>query len=90
MLVLSLLDSYRSPADQVTAKIYVYGIRLYQTIPRPFFSRYVRCRYRPSCSEYSIIAVQRHGIRRGLLLSVKRIYACRKTVHMGTIDNVPD
>jgi len=87
---LILLDSFQSPADQVTAKICICGIRLYQKVSRPSLSRYIRCRYRPSCSEYSIIALQRHGIGKGLLLSVKRIASCRKTVHMGTIDNVPD
>lgn len=87
---LILLDSFQSPADQVTAKFFISGIKLYQKVSRPSLSRYIRCRYRPSCSEYSIIALQRHGIVKGLFLSIKRIASCRKTVQMGTIDNVPD
>lgn len=34
------------------------------------------CRYTPSCSEYSYSAIQKYGVLKGGLLSVKRIVRC--------------
>ncbi|MBE3096418.1 MAG: membrane protein insertion efficiency factor YidD [Planctomycetes bacterium] len=52
-------------------------------------SRFVQCRYRPTCSEYSIEAVGRFGIRRGLVLTARRVMSCRPPVPRGTFDPVP-
>lgn len=87
---LILLDSCRSPGDQASVKIYVAGIRLYQKTCAPLVSRFVRCRYRPTCSEYCIQAAQRHGIRRGLVLGIKRIFSCTKDIPCGRYDPVPE
>jgi putative membrane protein insertion efficiency factor len=35
-----------------------------------------RCRYVPTCSQYTIEAVKKHGIIKGGLLSIKRIGRC--------------
>ena len=48
-----------------------------------------RCRYTPTCSAYSLAAVQRHGTRRGLLLTAGRLWRCRPGVAFGTVDTVP-
>lgn len=87
---LALLDSTRRPVDQVTVKILASGIRAYQAVGRPILHRFVRCRHRPSCSEYCLQATQKHGIRKGLLLSLKRIMSCTRNVPDGTFDPVPD
>lgn len=34
------------------------------------------CRYEPTCSEYTIQAVERFGVKRGLILGVKRVASC--------------
>ena len=34
------------------------------------------CRYAPSCSEYAILAVERHGAIKGGWLAVKRLWRC--------------
>ncbi|MDO8886385.1 membrane protein insertion efficiency factor YidD [Candidatus Oleimmundimicrobium sp.] len=34
------------------------------------------CRYYPSCSEYTIEALEKYGIYRGSLLALKRIAKC--------------
>jgi putative membrane protein insertion efficiency factor len=34
------------------------------------------CRYHPSCSEYAREAVERHGLRVGLWLGLKRLLRC--------------
>ena len=49
----------------------------------------IACRYDPTCSVYSIQAVQKYGIRWGLVLSVKRLLSCTRSVPFGTFDPVP-
>lgn len=34
------------------------------------------CRYTPTCSEYAIQAIKKHGAIKGLWLSLKRISRC--------------
>jgi len=87
---LTFLDSLRSPPKQVTVKAYSHAICLYQATSGPILSKFVCCRYHPTCSAYSIAAVQKHGIRKGLLLSVKRFMSCTKKVPNGTPDPVLD
>jgi putative membrane protein insertion efficiency factor len=84
------IDVSRAPAKQLTGHAYVGCVRVYQAVGRPLLKGIVACRFRPTCSDYSIQAVQRHGVLRGLVLTVKRLHACQDSVRMGTIDQVPD
>ncbi len=34
------------------------------------------CRYYPSCSQYTIDALEKYGIWKGLFISVKRVLRC--------------
>jgi len=86
---LILLDSAQRPSDQITVKVLVTGIRVYQRTCLPLVSRFVRCRYRPTCSDYCAQALQRHGIGRGSLLCVRRLLSCTRSVPPGTPDPVP-
>jgi uncharacterized protein len=36
-----------------------------------------QCRFTPSCSEYALEAICRHGVARGGWLAVKRLLRCR-------------
>jgi putative membrane protein insertion efficiency factor len=88
VILFAVLDSYRSPASQVTGYLYVTGVHMYQILGRPLLLGRIRCRYQPTCSEYSIAAVREYGVRQGLLLTVKRINSCTAKVPMGTPDPV--
>jgi putative membrane protein insertion efficiency factor len=46
------------------------------------------CRFYPSCSEYALIAVERHGVFRGGWLAVRRICRCHPW-NPGGVDLVP-
>jgi putative membrane protein insertion efficiency factor len=52
----------------------VSGVRFYQACLRPMLPAV--CRFYPSCSEYFILAVHRHGPVRGACKGVWRICRC--------------
>lgn len=89
LALLGLVDSLRDPANQITARLYIGSIHVYQKAGRPLLSGIVECRYKPTCSVYSEEAVRRHGIREGLRLTVKRLSACNPDAPAGTPDPVP-
>ena len=49
-------------------------IFLYQCFISPLLG--VKCRYIPSCSEYSIESIKTHGLFKGMFFSIKRILSC--------------
>ena len=65
----------------------VIMVRVYQFFISPFFV--ISCRFSPSCSNYAIEAVEKHGVLRGLWLSTKRIARCHPW-NKGGVDPVPD
>ena len=62
-------------------------LRGYQYFVSPLIGP--RCRYLPTCSEYTEEAICRHGIVRGGWLSIKRIGRCHPWGSSG-YDPVPD
>lgn len=49
-------------------------VRVYQAVVSPYFPN--ACRYAPTCSQYMVEAIQRHGAIRGGWLGLKRISRC--------------
>ena len=82
-------DTGRRPEAQVTARLYIGAVRAYEAALGPLLAASVTCRFRPTCSEYSVGAVRRFGIRRGLVLTARRVLSCRPGVRPGTYDPVP-
>lgn len=62
------------------------AIKLFQ-MTRMF--RAPSCRFYPSCSDYCYGCIERHGLVRGVLLSIFRILKCQP-LHPGGVDDVPD
>jgi putative membrane protein insertion efficiency factor len=49
-------------------------IRLYQLVISPWLGP--KCRYTPTCSQYGIEALKKHGLLKGGWLTIKRIARC--------------
>ena len=69
------------------AMLAILPVRVYQLAISPWLP--VSCRYQPTCSEYAIEAVKRHGPGRGTWLAMRRIGRCHPWGGHG-FDPVPD
>ena len=69
------------------AHIVALPVRTYRLIGSPWVGR--NCRFQPTCSEYALEALERHGAIRGSLLTLRRISRCRPGGGDG-YDPVPD
>ena len=53
---------------------FIFVIKSYQWFVSPILK--TNCRYLPTCSEYAVLSLKEHGIRKGLYLAFKRILSC--------------
>ena len=71
-------------------KILIYPfiiiIKFYQSFISPLIGS--NCRYNPTCSTYSIDSLKKHGLIKGMFLSIKRISKCN-SLFKGGYDPVP-
>ncbi len=69
------------------SKILIALIVFYQKYISPL--KPATCRFYPSCSDYAIQAIQKHGFYKGIFLAIRRILKCHP-YHAGGYDPVPD
>ncbi len=62
-------------------------IKVYRFFISPLLGE--NCRFYPSCSNYALEAIQRHGAFAGSVLTIKRLLRCHPFCE-GGIDPVPD
>jgi uncharacterized protein len=62
-------------------------IRLYQLLLSPLLGQ--RCRFHPSCSQYALEAIGRHGPVKGGWLGLRRVCRCHP-LNPGGYDPVPE
>ena len=55
-------------------RLFILPIRIYQVTISPLLGAH--CRHTPSCSHYTIEAIQVWGVVRGIWLGMKRIARC--------------
>lgn len=68
-------------------KLFMAGVRGYQKFISPMFPP--SCRYHPTCSQYTLEAIDRHGAFKGSLMGAARILRCNPFAE-GGFDPVPD
>lgn len=74
------------PRRTLPARLLTAVIRAYQLART---GRVSPCRFTPTCSQYAVEALERHGAGRGLALTVRRLGRCRPGGPSG-YDPVPE
>lgn len=64
-----------------------FPIKVYRLVISPLTAS--SCRFQPTCSEYALEALRKHGVLRGSLLSIRRVARCNPFGGSG-FDPVPD
>ena len=67
-------------------KILILLIRFYQKFISPMFP--AKCRFYPTCSQYTLEAIKEYGAMKGTYLGIKRILKCHP-FHEGGYDPIP-
>ena len=65
----------------IATNILIKLIKGYKFIISPILGQ--SCRYLPTCSEYSIDALRKFGLIKGVFLSLKRILSCHPIKFLG-------
>jgi len=69
------VDALPIPLEPRLLRVCVRLLRWYRAKISPRIGR--RCIFEPSCSRYAELALRRHGLPKGLFLSLGRLYRCR-------------
>lgn len=79
-------DASLAKRPSFAARVGIGFVRFYQRRISPLTP--ASCRFRPTCSQYTLEAIQRYGLGRGSWLGAKRIGRCHP-FHPGGYDPVP-
>jgi putative membrane protein insertion efficiency factor len=77
-------DLSRPPARQLTARAAVSAIGWYKRTVSGHLG--AKCRFTPTCSDYAVAVIQKHGAVGGGWLTVRRLVRCGPWTPMGTVD----
>lgn len=72
------------------SKAYLVFLFLYKIMVSPIWSKFAKCKFYPTCSEYSRICVEKYGIVKGLRMTFKRLSKCRIGNYDSCIDMPED
>ena len=81
-----MLHNLINNLEKSSVKVLLFFIYIYKVFISPYLGQ--NCRYHPTCSTYAKEALQIHGLRKGVALSLKRISKCHPFGGSG-VDLVP-
>ncbi len=68
------------------AHVLIWLIKMYQFLLSPFLGQ--QCRFSPTCSQYALDAINKHGALRGAYYAIRRLLRCHPW-HPGGHDPAP-
>lgn len=85
-LVFFVHDAIVPVERQFATRGAIAAIEQYRAHVSPRLRGRVFCRFKPTCSEYGLLAVKKYGAYRGGLKALYRIARCQPMTRMGTVD----
>ena len=76
-----------SKLENLIVNFLLFLIKIYKIFFSPYLGQ--NCRYHPTCSSYAQESLKVHGLKKGVILSVKRISKCHPLGGSG-VDLVPE
>ena len=70
----------------VVKRLMLFLIKFYQIGISPYFG--AKCRFIPTCSQYTYQAIEKYGVFKGVYLGIRRILKCHP-FHKGGYDPLP-
>jgi len=67
-------------------RLFIFVINLYKIVVSPLLPP--ACRFLPTCSDYAIEAIKKHGTLKGMYFALRRILRCHPLCE-GGFDPVP-
>jgi putative membrane protein insertion efficiency factor len=80
------LKSFDTMLSNILIFIILLLIKFYNFFISPLLG--VRCRFLPTCSEYCSVSLKEHGLKKGGVLSLKRIMRCHPIKILGGADGI--
>jgi putative membrane protein insertion efficiency factor len=85
--LLLAVDLAQAPERQLSARLLLGGIHLYQQSLSPLMPALgVRCRFTPTCSRYAEAVIRRDGALAGSGKALRRLARCGPWTPAGTVD----
>ena len=69
------VDSMPLPVKPYWLRSLIRVLKWYRAAISPRLGQ--RCVYEPSCSRYSELALRKHGLAKGIMLTAKRLHRCK-------------
>ena len=66
---------------KVISKILIGIIKIYKLFISPYVGN--NCRYLPTCSDYFIESLNKHGLLKGISMGIKRLLSCHPIKFLG-------
>ena len=66
---------------KIISKTLIYIIKVYKLFISPYMGN--NCRYLPTCSDYFIESLNKHGLLKGVSTGIKRLLSCHPIKFLG-------
>ena len=66
---------------KIISKTLIYIIKVYKLFISPYMGN--NCRYLPTCSDYFIESLNKHGLLKGVSMGIKRLLSCHPIKFLG-------
>ncbi len=76
-----MIDPMSERLRRLAVAVLIAPVRFYRLFISPMLPP--ACRFTPTCSEYAIEAIKRHGPARGFVLAIRRLARCHPITWLG-------